>query len=71
MSRSGVPSVAVAVCGFGFVVVIGVHMAGLISQALMFALAGQNFLLIYGLCAIAYIWQSVERWRKVVGFAVA
>ncbi|WP_062309366.1 APC family permease [Alicyclobacillus sendaiensis] len=70
LSRRGVPWVAVGVCAFVFVAVIGMHRAGLISQSLMFALAGQNFLLIYGLCAIAYIRQSAERWRKVVGFAV-
>jgi len=70
LNTRGVPWVALCACAAVFVGVIGMQIAGWISQPLMFALAGQNFLLIYGLCAIAYVRQASGRWRKGFGIAV-
>lgn len=54
LGGSGQPRRAVLACAVGFLAVIGLNQFGWLSLAGLLTVAGQNFFLLYLLCALAY-----------------
>ncbi|MEU6128841.1 amino acid permease [Saccharopolyspora sp. NPDC047091] len=68
---SGVPRRAVLATAALFLVVVVVSAAGLISVTTMFEVAGQNFFLLYVLCAAVYAKVAERATTRAFGIAVA
>jgi amino acid efflux transporter len=69
LSPAGNPHRAVIACVAGFLLVIAVNAAKVVSLTGLLTIAGQNFFLLYLLCAIAYT-RLFRGGRRIYGVAV-